>query len=132
MDTCSQETAHATSASGTTASQLRPTSDYRHEHLPISLGVITFPRTDLASSPTASPTRSPRNHSHEPLPVSSGVISPSRTGLASATTASQFRSMVTYTANHETFKTTYLQTVLPHAHFTIKSNLFPSTGNVAT
>ena len=65
--------ARADSVSGATASQLRPMSDHRHEHLPISPGVIPSPRTDLASSPTASLTASqlrlPSDHSHVPLPV---------------------------------------------------------------
>ena len=61
--------AHADLVSESTTSRFRPTSDYRHEHLPTGLGVI--------SSPTyLTPT---------------GEISPPHTTLASATTTSQPR-----------------------------------------
>ena len=90
--------ARTDSASDVTASQLCPTNDHRHEHLPASPGVIPSPRTDLASSHTASliasQPRSPSDHSHGPLPVSPGVIS--RADLASGpavpSTTSRLRS----------------------------------------
>ena len=59
--------AHADLVSESTASGFRPTSDYRHEHLPTGLGVISSP-TNL--TPT-------------------GEISPPHTTSAFATTTSQ-------------------------------------------